>query len=281
MGDVKRLEPTNYIVIQGWMVEELGLSGNELWTFGLIWGFSQTDEQWFTGGHEYIMRWLGCTKQTVINVTRSLENKGFIECQKVGKCNKYRSKNLTQIGQNILPDEKEQVKNFEEQVKKTDLNRSKNLTQEINKNININNKPPIIPLTGDYTPQGGQPDNAGDAVADDKPKRSTAFHPPTVEEVRAYCHERGNGLDPERFVDYYTSNGWMVGKAKMKDWRAAVRMWERSEDSRSSRRIYEEKPVGTMESSFDTDEFFEAALRRSYEIHGIPGQKGEKKENEK
>jgi hypothetical protein len=55
------------------------------------------------------------------------------------------------------------------------------------------------------------------------PKR---FTPPTVDEVRAYCKERGNGVDPQRFVDYYSSNGWMVGKTKMKDWKAAVRTWE-------------------------------------------------------
>ena len=54
------------------------------------------------------------------------------------------------------------------------------------------------------------------------------FVPPTVEEVRAYCQERGNKVDPQAFVDHYTSNGWMVGKNKMKSWKAAVGTWERS-----------------------------------------------------
>ena len=58
------------------------------------------------------------------------------------------------------------------------------------------------------------------------PTRTRRFTPPTVDEVRAYCKERGNGVDPQRFVDYYSSNGWMVGKTKMKDWKAAVRTWE-------------------------------------------------------
>lgn len=53
------------------------------------------------------------------------------------------------------------------------------------------------------------------------------FKPPAVEEVRAYCQERGNKVDPESFVDFYTGKGWMVGKNKMKDWKAAVRTWER------------------------------------------------------
>ena len=55
------------------------------------------------------------------------------------------------------------------------------------------------------------------------------FKPPTVEDIRAYCTERGNRVDPQSFVDFYESKGWMIGKNKMKDWKAAVRTWERSE----------------------------------------------------
>lgn len=54
------------------------------------------------------------------------------------------------------------------------------------------------------------------------------FVPPSLDEVRTYCRERQNDVDPERFIDYYTSNGWQVGKNKMKDWKAAVRTWEKS-----------------------------------------------------
>lgn len=53
------------------------------------------------------------------------------------------------------------------------------------------------------------------------------FIPPTLEEVTAYCQERNNNVDPERWFNYYTSNGWKVGKNPMKDWKAAVRTWER------------------------------------------------------
>lgn len=60
-------------------------------------------------------------------------------------------------------------------------------------------------------------------------KAAPAFHPPTVEEVKAYCLERRNKVDAVRFVDYYTANGWKVGKNPMKDWRAAVRTWERDD----------------------------------------------------
>lgn len=53
------------------------------------------------------------------------------------------------------------------------------------------------------------------------------FIPPLLEDVKAYCQERGNGIDAEHFIDYYQSKGWMIGKNKMKDWRAAVRTWEK------------------------------------------------------
>ena len=52
------------------------------------------------------------------------------------------------------------------------------------------------------------------------------FTPPTLSEVTAYCRERQNAVDPQRFIDYYTANGWEVGKNSMKDWKAAVRTWE-------------------------------------------------------
>lgn len=57
---------------------------------------------------------------------------------------------------------------------------------------------------------------------------SKRFVPPTSEEVNTYCRERNNGIDGSEFCDFYTSKGWKVGKNPMKDWKAAVRTWERS-----------------------------------------------------
>lgn len=63
-------------------------------------------------------------------------------------------------------------------------------------------------------------------------KAASRFTPPTLPEVQAYCSERNNGIDAQRFIDYYTANGWRVGKNPMKDWKAAVRTWERSSGSK-------------------------------------------------
>ncbi len=57
-------------------------------------------------------------------------------------------------------------------------------------------------------------------------EKSTRFIPPHIEEVKNYCIERKNDVDPQKWFDFYTAKNWMIGKTKMKDWKAAVRTWE-------------------------------------------------------
>ena len=59
---------------------------------------------------------------------------------------------------------------------------------------------------------------------------SQRFTPPTLEEVKSYCLERNNNVDAQRFIDFYESKGWMIGKSKMKDWKACVRTWEKEDN---------------------------------------------------
>lgn len=70
----------------------------------------------------------------------------------------------------------------------------------------------------------------------DKEKYKRRFTKPTLEEVQAYCLERGKGVDAQKWYDYYSANGWKVGKNPMKDWKAAVRTWERSGNNGGARR---------------------------------------------
>lgn len=69
---------------------------------------------------------------------------------------------------------------------------------------------------------------APEGLSSPAPKNSRKrFEKPTVEEIDAYCKERVNRIDAQGFFDYYESKGWVVGKSPMKDWKAAVRNWER------------------------------------------------------
>jgi hypothetical protein len=69
--------------------------------------------------------------------------------------------------------------------------------------------------------------------------KRVAFAPPSLPEVSSYCLERKNKVNPQGWMDFYISKGWMIGKNKMKDWRAAVRTWE----SREKKETEDSKPV--------------------------------------
>lgn len=59
-------------------------------------------------------------------------------------------------------------------------------------------------------------------------KGAKKFTPPSTKEISQYCFERNNKIDPNKFFDYYESQGWKVGKNKMKDWKACIRTWEKN-----------------------------------------------------
>lgn len=82
-------------------------------------------------------------------------------------------------------------------------------------------------------------DSKEESVGEEKSKR---FYPPTIDEVKQYCEERKNNIDPMAFIDFYSSKGWMIGKNRMKDWKAAVRTWERKrkEQSKAESSVYDE-----------------------------------------
>lgn len=91
------------------------------------------------------------------------------------------------------------------------------------------------------------------------------FHTPTVEEVRAYCKERNNTVDAEKFVDFYSSKGWRVGNTPMKDWKAAVRTWEKREDKHTDAPASKDK---LRYGNFDPEDTLKKALERTYNKNG-------------
>lgn len=116
------INPNTYYTVQAWMVNDLGLHGNELALYAIIYGFSQDGRSEFVGSISYIQEWLGCSRQTVINTLKALLEKGLV-VKKVAKngfdCNAYKAlpnplegsqnirpvvvKNLDQGSQNIRP----------------------------------------------------------------------------------------------------------------------------------------------------------------------------------
>jgi hypothetical protein len=84
-------------------------------------------------------------------------------------------------------------------------------------------------------------------------KEKNIYIRPTLEEVTAYCLERKNGINPKMWIDHYTANGWMVGKNKMKDWKAAVRTWENSSGNAAAGTKRKESEVYQRGSLKDED----------------------------
>lgn len=194
MGD-RLVNYKNYVTIQGWMVDELGLKGNELLIYAIIYGFSQTSEQEFNGSLQYLSEWTNSTRQGVIKNLKSLLDKNLIVKQEVHRgsvkyCTyKINETKFTGSKQSLTVDETK----FNGTVK-----------QSLHNNI-VYNKVNNIDYIGELK-----------------------FVPPTLEEVERYCKERNNLVDPVRFINHYQSNGWKVGKTSMKDWQACVRTWERN-----------------------------------------------------
>lgn len=73
-------------------------------------------------------------------------------------------------------------------------------------------------------------------IKESQKKSRKVFVPPTLEDVRDYAYQRNSPIDPEEFFSYYSANGWMVGKNKMKDWKKAFVYWERSFFNRERRK---------------------------------------------
>jgi hypothetical protein len=172
---------------------------------------NQTNEQNFHDGYYWTYNSLAAfctqfpylTKRQVETALKTLEEKGYIKSGNFNKAQYDRTKwyadikNVKSISHTGEMDCAEMGNGFHTDVKPI---------PDINTNINTNDS---------------------DIYIVEKPK-TKRFVSPTIEEVRDYCRERNNLVDPEKFVDYYSSNGWMVGKHKMVDWKAAVRTWEKN-----------------------------------------------------
>lgn len=120
-----------------------------------------------------------------------------------------------------------EAKQNEANVKQTEANRKQN-EADAKQNEATHEKVPSN-VNGNGNANGN-----GNGNANVKGGMGGRFQRPTLAEVTAYCKERNSTVDPEAFVSYYESNGWRVGKNPMKDWKAAVRNWERMDKERGN-----------------------------------------------
>ncbi len=209
------IKDSNYILVQGWMVTDLHLKGNELLVFAIIHGFSQDGENRFTGSLQYLADWTSATKQGVMKNLKSLVEKGYI-------CKEEKHINGVKFCEYYSTQFNGVLNSVEQGIK---LSLTGGIKQSLTNNKDINNK-------------------------NNNKNNRVAFTPPTVEEVARYCAERHNSVDPETFINYYQSNGWMVGRNKMKDWKAAVRTWEKRNKENSSQKSQELDNFYAMAAEF-------------------------------
>lgn len=192
-----RLNNTDGFILHGWMVNELALRGGHLFAFALVHQFSQSNAGVYKGGVPYLAAWLGCSGNTARKYLRDLEDRGLVKSERgtiggVPFCY-YR----------VHPDT---LKKFEGTPK------------------NLEGNPQNIEVP---TPKKFEVENNNRKIKGDNTTSHRVFVKPTVDEVREYCTQRNNGIDPEEFVAFYESKGWRVGTAPMKDWRAAIITWEK------------------------------------------------------
>lgn len=188
------------------MREDLGLKGNDLLVFAFINGYSQRGMGCYFGGLPYLQEVCGISRRTAIDILNSLEEKGLIRKADVFVFGERKT------GYSVCVEIKMPVQNLHKGVQKLH-SESAEIAQNCAESapIYIDNKD--IDNTGDKSPVIYS---------------ASKFQKPTLEEVKAFCQERGNSVDPEAFIAHYESNGWMVGRNKMKNWRQAVITWEKS-----------------------------------------------------
>lgn len=218
------MNDNGYINIQGWMINRLGLKGNELILFALIFGFSQDGQLEFYGSTRYIQKSIGISRGSVMALLHKLMEKGLIQCN---------SQSHYSVVQKLYQSEKEVVQKLYQSGTET------------------------VPESGTETVPNIYNNNNKDNNMGNIPKKGQNFIKPTLDEVTEYCTQRGNKIDAQYFIDYYETRGWKIGKNSIKDWKACVRTWERNN-------ISSNKPVANVFMSDKSNDKLQKAQAKVY-----------------
>ncbi len=215
-----------WIHIENWMGKVLGLRANDLICFALIYSFSRDGESQFKGTLNYLAQCMFATEPTAISTLKKLLEVNLINKEDVV----VNGKNRCYYSTNIIYDEGELfvIDSTKEPLVMTTKEPLVVTTKEslVNNNSTINS-----PLIKD--------NNKRESIS------KSRFQKPKIEEIESYIKEKKMHFDASQFYDHYESNGWMVGRTHMKDWKAACRTWERKRmDKSQEEEEKEELPEG-------------------------------------
>ena len=209
------VKPESYTIQPRWMITDYHLKGTELDVYCLIWGFSQDEQGCYYGSVRYIAEYYEISTRTVERTLAALEEKGLL-------------------------------RKWQETINGVTVNRYMALRPEVKAagkdprhSVTPDKMSPVTTSREDprqvvgQTPDNLSPKKENNNKAHSKGASATRFSPPKVEEVWAYFRERGlppasAQTEADKFIDRYEANGWIVGKTKMKDWKAAARNWLRN-----------------------------------------------------
>lgn len=204
--------PSYYAIIPANVRYDTELTPNAKLLYGEITALCDKDGYcWAT--NEYFSNLYQTSDKTITRNLKLLETKGYIEL--FYELNGAIKKRYITTDKNVL----RQTKMSVDEGQKCPINNTSNNIKEINNNKLLFTK--------------------------------KSFKKPTLEEVESYCEERKNNINAQKFIDYYESNGWKVGRASMKDWKACIRTWEQRNKEKKdnigayqSRRLAEQEKAG-------------------------------------
>ena len=217
------MERKGYTIIPDWMLS-LDLDVYETIILAVIFGFSQDGESTFSGSIKYLSQKAKCSRRKVTMALPKLVEMGLVF--KIDK--DVRGLHLCEYQVSPL------CIGSAPHAQGGDAPHAHNNIENNNIDISICNK-----------------------------ESRSKFQKPTLSEVSDYCRERGNKIDPAEFIDHYESNGWMVGKNHMKDWKAAVRTWEKREKEVPQRKRENTHKESVLEHNLKVmDELFGTDLHK-------------------
>ena len=230
----------SYCTIQGWMIEDLHLGGNELIVYATIYGFCRDGQNWYRLSQDYVAKWAGITTRSLRRILTDLKEKGLLKMRNdgTGGCSEY----IT-IKPDISPCEGADIMTGGAEIMSGGCG---NNVRGVRSNCPGGAEIMSAPTSNNNIYNNNYNNNINIA------RENAKFKKPTLEEITAYLKERKSPIDPEQFYAYYESIGWKVGNKPMKSWKMAIVTWEKRREAERKENSKTERTYGSnKEDGFD------------------------------